>query len=122
MASPPSPPRPLNLTSVETFTNALKRSPIWSKVLENNWIMLSEPAKTSYIRWFYSDRKRPLSDVWNDDSANVKITDSALIDYFEKFTKESLKGGSRRRRRPSRKYKKSAKRVFRKKSRSTRRR
>ena len=31
-------------------------------------------------------------------------------------------GGSRRRRRPSRKYKKSAKRVFRKKSRSTRRR
>jgi hypothetical protein len=34
----------------------------------------------------------------------------------------SNRGGSRRRRRPSRKYKKSAKRVFRKKSRSTRRR
>ena len=33
-----------------------------------------------------------------------------------------VRSGSRRRRRPSRKYKKSAKRVFRKKSRSTRRR
>jgi hypothetical protein len=35
---------------------------------------------------------------------------------------ENSFGGSRRRRRPSRKYKKSSKRVFRKKSRSTRRR
>jgi len=47
----------------------------------------------------------------------------------EKFGKKfvihpdgSWEGGSRRHRRPSRKYKKSAKRVFRKKSRSTRRR
>ena len=118
---PPPPLLPLNLTSVEEFTNALKRSPIWSKVLENNWIMLSQPAKRSYIRWFYSDRTRPLSDVWNDDSAGATVNDSTLIEYFEKFTKESLKGGSRRHRRPSRKYKKS-KRVFRKKSRSTRRR
>jgi hypothetical protein len=37
-------------------------------------------------------------------------------------TIKQINGGSRRRRRPSRKYKKSAKRVFRKKSRSTRRR
>ena len=64
------------------------------------------------------------------------IVDKSVTEYFEKFTKESLgiddntntdmKGGSRRRRRrsipkSSRKYKKS-KRVFRKKSRSTRRR
>jgi hypothetical protein len=46
---------------------------------------------------------------------------------FEDITTKSENGrkpygGSRRRRRPSRKYKKSAKRVFRKKSRSTRRR
>ena len=38
------------------------------------------------------------------------------------WAQTSKTGGSRRRRRPSRKYKKSAKRVFRKKSRSTRRR
>jgi hypothetical protein len=42
--------------------------------------------------------------------------------YEYVLTKTSKTGGSRRRRRPSRKYKKSAKRVFRKKSRSTRRR
>lgn len=63
----------------------------------------------------------------------------ALIEFFENFTKESLgitqdntrgdsmDGGSRRRRRrsipkSSRKFKKSSKRVFRKKSRATRRR
>jgi hypothetical protein len=102
----------------------LKQSPIWSKALENNWSILSQPAKMSYIKWFYSDRKRPLSDVLYKNGGDVPITDYTLIDYFEKFTEESLKGGSRRRsRRPSsRKYKKSAKRVFRKKSRSTRRR
>jgi hypothetical protein len=60
------------------------------------------------------------------------IVDKSVTEYFEKFTKESLGiddmgGGSRHRRRrsipkSSRKYKKSAKRVFRKKSRSTRRR
>lgn len=47
-----------------------------------------------------------------------------LLDSFDKgYLLDGLEeGGSRRRRRPSRKYKKSAKRVFRKKSRSTRRR
>ncbi|NBO71468.1 MAG: hypothetical protein EBU66_12750 [Bacteroidetes bacterium] len=39
-----------------------------------------------------------------------------------KLSQVNSNGGSRRRRRPSRKYKKSSKRVFRKKSRSTRRR
>jgi hypothetical protein len=119
------PPPPPKIPTIKEFTDVLKQSPIWSKALENNWSILSQPAKMSYIRWFYSDRKRPLSDVLNKDGGDVPITDSTLIDYFEKFTKESLeqpdKGGSRRRR-PSRKYKKSAKRVFRKKSRSTRRR
>jgi hypothetical protein len=42
--------------------------------------------------------------------------------YKGVFDKLANKSGSRRRRRPSRKYKKSAKRVFRKKSRYTRRR
>jgi hypothetical protein len=45
---------------------------------------------------------------------------SQIYEYV--LTKTTKTGGSRRRRRPSRKYKKSAKRVFRKKSRSTRRR
>jgi hypothetical protein len=43
-----------------------------------------------------------------------------IYEYVKAQTSKT--GGSRRRRRPSRKYKKSAKRVFRKKSRSTRRR
>jgi hypothetical protein len=123
------PPPPHRIPTIEEFTEILRKSPIWSTGLENNWSILSQPAKMSYIRWFYSDRKRDLSDVLNKDGGDVPILDSTLIDYFEKFTKESLeqpdKGGSRRRRRsrrPSRKYKKSAKRVFRKKSRSTRRR
>jgi len=46
----------------------------------------------------------------------VGVSDNDLLD------KKKATAGSRRRHRPSRKYKKSAKRVFRKKSRSTRRR
>ena len=51
---------------------------------------------------------------------NYKKHLKPLLDSFDKVA--GVNGGSRRRRRPSRKYKKSAKRVFRKKSRSTRRR
>lgn len=69
----------------------------------------------------------------NSSYSSPPIYDKTVIEFFEKFTKVSLglkddgmgSGGSRRRRRrsrPSRKYKKSSKRVFRKKSRSTRRR
>ena len=92
----------------------------------------------------------PMKKIYNPDTRNFDtveettyddqysksppIHDKTVTEYFEKFTKESLGitqdnsrvnemgAGSRRRRRPSRKYKKSAKRVFRKKSRSTRRR
>jgi len=49
-----------------------------------------------------------------------KDVENEVINLIRQFGKKT-KGGSRRRR-PSRKYKKSAKRVFRKKSRSTRRR
>ena len=56
----------------------------------------------------------------------IPITTSELNEiktFLGKDVKTVMTGGSRRaRRRPSRKYKKSAKRVFRKKSRSTRRR
>jgi len=60
-----------------------------------------------------------------NEGAEVTIKDDADLTNYENqgyIIKRS--GGSRRRRarRPSRKYKKSAKRVFRKKSRSTRRR
>ena len=68
-------------------------------------------------------------DYPNSSTSSPPINDKTVIEFFEKFTKVSLgleddsmgSGGSRRRSRPSRKYKKS-KRVFRKKSRSTRRR
>jgi len=58
---------------------------------------------------------------------NNSDLDNEVIALMQEFGKKSppspfLNGGSRHRRRPSRKYKKSAKRVFRKKSRSTRRR
>jgi len=72
------------------------------------------------------------------DSENREVTTADMTeDNYKKHLKPLLEsfdkgylvagvagvnGGSRRRRRPSRKYKKSAKRVFRKKSRSTRRR
>jgi len=124
LSLPPSTPK---IPTIEEFTDLLKESPNWSAALENNWSILSQPAKMSYIRWFYSDRKQSLSDLLYKNGGDAPITDYALIHFFEKFTKESL-GGSRRRRRrrslpkSSRKYKKSAKRVFRKKSRSTRRR
>ena len=52
---------------------------------------------------------------------NYKTHLKPLLDSFDKGYL-LVDGGSRRARRPSRKYKKSAKRVFRKKSRSTRRR
>lgn len=61
-----------------------------------------------------------------DEPALLKIFDEDVQGYLQTNREEQLKsngrGGSRRRRRPSRKYNKSSKRVFRKKSRSTRRR
>lgn len=58
-----------------------------------------------------------------DRPIETKITIDECNDLIKKYQLKSfVLGGSRRRRRPSRKYKKSAKRVFRKKSRSTRRR
>jgi|LauGreDrversion4_2_1035121.scaffolds.fasta_scaffold14623_4 hypothetical protein len=49
-----------------------------------------------------------------------EIYDDQVLPLLQQI--KNISGGSRRARRPSRKYKKSAKRVFRKKSRSTRRR
>jgi hypothetical protein len=136
-------------------------SHIQSTVLSENWSLLSLRNKQKYIEWFYSDITKGLDKYWgvnppkkiyNKDTGKYDIVEDtnregvlwsepvsdALIEYFEKFTKESLDitqdntreegmdGGSRRRRRStpksSRKFKKSSKRVFRKKSRATRRR
>jgi hypothetical protein len=150
-----------SLPRVEIFTKILLNSPIQSTVLSDNWSLLSLRNKQKYIEWFYSDRTKGLDKYWgvnppkkiyNKDTGKHDIVEDtnregvlwsepvsdALIEYFEKFTKESLgitqdnprgdgmDGGSRRRRRSipksSRKFKKSSKRVFRKKSRATRRR
>jgi hypothetical protein len=73
-------------------------------------VKINEPwyDKTNYENQGYTPRRHNF-----DNDIGLKRTDTRRVRY----------GGSRRRaRRPSRKYKKSAKRVFRKKSRSTRRR
>ena len=150
-----------SLPTVKNFTEILLNSHIKSTVLSENWSLLSLRNKQKYIEWFYSDRTKGLDKYWgvnqpkkiyNKDTSMFEIVEetdrdgvlwsepvsAALIEYFEKFTKESLDitqdntrgdrmdGGSRRRRRStpksSRKSNKSSKRVFRKKSRPTRRR
>ena len=73
--------------------------------------------KRLIIKWF-EDANSNNEDL-NIEGMNILLKDELIR---VKNTREGVGGGSRRRRRPSRKYKKSAKRVFRKKSRSTRRR
>lgn len=81
------------------------------------WEVLSDDNKKNIMTWFYN--KNLDSELIIDDIT----VPSNFIEVLTSIKKTNLKGGSRRRRRPSsRKYKKSAKRVFRKKSRSTRRR
>ena len=67
-----------------------------------------------------------IGERWKLEKNTTLNNIGTLSEYKAGKTKELFdrigKSGSRRRRRPSRKYKKSAKRVFRKKSRSTRRR
>lgn len=74
------------------------------------------------ITQFFTDNQRRIpatEQPTKENIANYYVLRTLGDDYD---TPRSRKGGSRRARRPSRKYKKSAKRVFRKKSRSTRRR
>jgi hypothetical protein len=119
------------IPTIKQFTQILLESPVKSEILKDYWEDLSEYNKQQYIVWFYSDRSKPLDEFWGVGTPPVEQT---RVEFFEKFTKHSLgledygdmKGGSRRHRRStpksSRKFKKSSKRVFRKKSRSTRRR
>ena len=80
------------------------------------WEAMSDDNKKRIMTWFYD--KNPNSELIIDD---IPVPPE-FIEVLTSIKKTNLNGGSRRRRRPSRKYKKSAKRVFRKKSRSTRRR
>ena len=80
------------------------------------WEVLSDDNKKSITTWFYDENMD--SELIIDDIT----VPQEFITVLTFIKKTNRKGGSRRRRRPSsRKYKKS-KRVFRKKSRSTRRR
>ena len=88
---------PTNITSIDDMVN------------------FHEKARTSYINW----EAAPPPQDGSDKSTFKEVFDAEQ--YRSVLDKLANKGGSRRRRRPSRKYKKS-KRVFRKKSRSTRRR
>ena len=128
-------PARIQYPNIERFTEILLESTERSEILNEYWSGLSDYNKQQYIYWFYSDRSKPLSSFWGNTSPDP-VKDQSRIEFFEKFTKESLgvedggsssmSGGSRRRRRSipksSRKYKKSSNRVFRKKSRATRRR
>ena len=121
--------------NIPAFETILKQSPLWqSETFKERWNTLSPDQKLEYIIWFYSDRTKSYEQFLDDPGrrppGSAPISEEN-IRYFGDFTKKSListeRGGSRRRRRrsipkSSRKYKKSAKRVFRKKSRSTRRR
>jgi hypothetical protein len=81
------------------------------------WEAMSDDNKQKIMLWFYN---KNLDSELNIDDITVP---PEFIEVLTSIKKTNLNGGSRRRRRPSsRKYKKSAKRVFRKKSRSTRRR
>lgn len=80
--------------------------------------VMSYDNKTKIMNWFYS--KSPDSKLIIDDITIPQEFIEFLTNMKIRYTNRDKKGGSRRR--PSRKYKKSAKRVFRKKSRSTRRR
>jgi hypothetical protein len=87
----------------------------------------------SYRKATEKDLNKHISQFFIDDKGTEPVTKQPTKDNITDFyvittlgdnhiiTESSGRGGSRRRR-PSRKYKKSAKRVFRKKSRSTRRR
>ena len=68
-----------------------------------------------------SDEKETINKELSDFMSKYGSGNMSPIQEYV-WAQTSKTGGSRRRRRPSRKYKKSAKRVFRKKSRSTRRR
>jgi len=79
------------------------------------WVAMSDDNKKKIMTWFYN---KNLDSKLNIDDITVP---QEFIDVLTSIRTQNNEGGSRRRR-PSRKYKKSAKRVFRKKSRSTRRR
>ena len=99
------------------------------------WGTFDDAQKISISSWFYNNTIGSIPNhVIDGKGANTgtevvpEAFRSFLVDlktthHREKDERLNMDGGSRRRRRPSsRKYKKSAKRVFRKKSRSTRRR
>jgi hypothetical protein len=118
--------------NIDKFETTLKTSPGWSIELQKKWDALSRDQQLEYIVWVYTDRKQTFG-TFLENPGRGAGWDVESINFFEKYANDSLKrlmprdrGGSSRRRRSipksSRKYKKSAKRVFRKKSRSTRRR
>jgi hypothetical protein len=96
----------------------------FNDVLMPDYIRANESEANAWM-----ERKRIAHNEWQLSATPSSGTKPKFKQFFEEkernFIKKRLFGGSgisRRRRRPSRKYKKSAKRVFRKKSRSTRRR
>lgn len=87
---------------------------------KNTWEAMSDDNKKKILKWFYDNN--PDSELNIDDITVPEQFITVLTSIKKQIRQISSSAGSRRRRRPSRKYKKSAKRVFRKKSRSTRRR
>lgn len=97
----------------DTYT--LYLTPIGGKYMVNyvrGTVGLTEEQKNQLVRLLTENESK---------GPNLREDAIVYIDTGELKKVMAMQGGSRRRRRPSRKYKKS-KRVFRKKSRSTRRR
>jgi hypothetical protein len=91
-------------------------APQLSDAAKDLFAPLSVLIKRNIVKWYETADS-------NNDDLDINGMNMILKDELIRVKNtNNSSGGSRRRRRPSRKYKKSSKRVFRKKSRSTRRR
>ena len=103
-------------TEFQKFDRVVVNGPNFGSY-KSQWDVLSDQNKANLVLWFYHGK---------DDNIPNDLT-RFMNENFQEFLvglkrNRNRPGGSSRRRRPSRKYKKSSKRVFRKKSHSTRRR
>jgi hypothetical protein len=130
-----------NFIHLEHFEREyLNRPPLFlDETFKEKWEYLTPDQKLEYITWAETDKTQTFrrfltqpgrGEGWDEESITFFEKNPIKINSLkssEKCASKKAAGSSRRRRRrsipkSSRKYKKSAKRVFRKKSRSTRRR
>jgi hypothetical protein len=124
------------MTDLERFQDEIVNEKFEN--FKETWNTFDVAQKISIASWFYKgvgDLPKHVIDGKGANAGTEVVPDSFrsfLLELKQTYNREKKQAelaaadmtysGSRRRRRPSRKYKKSSKRVFRKKSRSTRRR